>query len=807
MGGSLKEYWDAKNRGLPPPPTPDAPAFLLFTIGPVQDFITAARSTRDLWSGSYLLSYLIGHVLKRIALDFGPDHVVFPNLCDQPIMDLLLRKDIWDRVTTAEDQPLFEAFGYYRDADGAENDDGRQRLLTPSLPNRFLAVLPCTMAEHRHRGPQFASLETYAQHLAADLKKFLTTDIAGDVSREALAALGDRFDAARFALQTQRLLEIHWQLLPWPSDFAAAESLAVLLPPDAPHAEYAPRAGLRTLLDLGKHGADRRYLTPDSKPKNVASAWSAIYASAEWHLAGTKSNRGFSASTGGSLAPGKTNTKDNLNGREEAVLIVEDEADATDISARLESRLGKGRLVKAGEVLGAATLIKRLWPFAHLCKRHAFIPANLSMPNTRSIAAHEPWADDEGDGEQGEGERYFAILSLDGDSMGKWISGSKTPKLIDVLSPECAAVYRAAGADLQNRRPLSPSWHLQFAEALGNFSQHAVRRIIQAYDGRLLYAGGDDVLAMLPADTALACAQALRLAFRGDPALNEIAKGVLAPFRNNHGQTVSRSDRETQLFAILPDQPGFLRLARTATTRHGPTARLLDDPVNFPAIVPGPAADVSVGIAIAHYKSPLQDVVRAAHVAEKRAKNQLGRSAVAVSLFKRSGEITEWGCKWGGGLALYDALFHAIADQSVSSKFPYRVVELLKPYLAATSSLAPTALQAAPDFDAVAVIQREFAHVLDRQALDKKSPSYAALVLHTQTDAASPSLLTTYLTGVKTEATRKLADARADVAKWAERSPAERHRLETAPTNDPLTALIGLCQTVAFNERNLPKGP
>ena len=34
------------------------PAFLLFTIGPVQDFIATARKTQDLWSGSYLLSYL-----------------------------------------------------------------------------------------------------------------------------------------------------------------------------------------------------------------------------------------------------------------------------------------------------------------------------------------------------------------------------------------------------------------------------------------------------------------------------------------------------------------------------------------------------------------------------------------------------------------------------------------------------------------------------------------------------------------------------------------------------------------------------
>src|SRR5438105_3317159 len=31
---------------------------LLFSIGPVQEFIASARTGRDLWTGSYLLSYL-----------------------------------------------------------------------------------------------------------------------------------------------------------------------------------------------------------------------------------------------------------------------------------------------------------------------------------------------------------------------------------------------------------------------------------------------------------------------------------------------------------------------------------------------------------------------------------------------------------------------------------------------------------------------------------------------------------------------------------------------------------------------------
>ncbi|MBE7502676.1 MAG: hypothetical protein HS113_20790 [Verrucomicrobiales bacterium] len=45
------------------------PAFLLFQIGPVQDFIAQARKMQDLWSGSYLLSFLISKHLPRCPCD------------------------------------------------------------------------------------------------------------------------------------------------------------------------------------------------------------------------------------------------------------------------------------------------------------------------------------------------------------------------------------------------------------------------------------------------------------------------------------------------------------------------------------------------------------------------------------------------------------------------------------------------------------------------------------------------------------------------------------------------------------------
>ncbi|HSW38736.1 MAG TPA: type III-B CRISPR-associated protein Cas10/Cmr2, partial [Acidobacteriota bacterium] len=75
------------------------PALLLFQVGPVQKFIEQARSTRDLWSGSYLLSWLVAHALKSVSDKAGPDAVIYPALRAQPLFDLLYRKQLYDRIT------------------------------------------------------------------------------------------------------------------------------------------------------------------------------------------------------------------------------------------------------------------------------------------------------------------------------------------------------------------------------------------------------------------------------------------------------------------------------------------------------------------------------------------------------------------------------------------------------------------------------------------------------------------------------------------------------------------------------------
>jgi CRISPR-associated protein Cmr2 len=666
------------------------PRLLLFSVGPVQDFIAAARSTRDLWSGSYLLSYLISTTLGTIAKEIGPDQVMFPNLLDQPLIDHHLSEGIFEKVTFSE-HSIEAGLGY------ATDPKKRQKLLTPSLPNRFLALLPARMPVTD------MPIDEYASSLVQDLTNKLR-DIAGSVSdfMENHPSKCRDFDRVDFDAQVEKLLEVHWQTLPIPESISELQTLAKLIPDDQKVTDtdrfpFAPRKALEAILCMTEK------CKPQHQP-NTTTGWGLLNALLSWLHDGAKAQRPFEAWRQGRWESGKKFNKDSLNGKEEAVLQIKGTEAAVKAYCTGDLQMSQSTF-KPGEMLGASTLIKRLWHETFLS--HALnidVAKSMPMPNTYSIAAGHPFAQDERDGtdKNDSTEKYYAILALDGDEMGKWISGSKSPAMGHCLSPKAAKYYQENAPDfLEAPRAVTPSWHLQFSEALGNFSLHAAQRVVEAFNGRLIYAGGDDVLAMLPATEALSCARALRAAFRGEKSLNSIGEGLL--------------------FNIQHD--GYLQLHPDSGAQAGDQAKLLSDPVKFPAIVPGPAADVSVGIAIAHFKSPLQDVVKAAQTAEKRAKNDLGRGAVAISLFKRSGEILEWGCNWAAkedgvptsqdsaGYQLLHTLIDALKEKRLNGRFPHKFEALLMPYLPSSSSIS-TDSSFEENFTAILTIELD--HCLSR---------------------------------------------------------------------------------------------
>ena len=713
------------------------PAFLKLQIGPVQEFIAAARSVRDLWSGSYILSWLMAAGMKALSAEVGPDAVIFPSLKGQPLFDLHWRDDLWTK-TSIGDKTIWESLGL-------DNRD----MLTPNLPNVFLAIVPADRA--KELGELIAEAirnewRRIADSVWADCKE------AGLTGDEPGITEADR--KARFDQQISRFLTISWQATPWPDSLEGALKLADSFTalgamPIVTARQRVDRVIKMATQEMDVKDRDGRYYVkeagdPKTKLNNLGLGWSIVLALNGWELDAVRQTRNFSATAAGGWNVGAFNSKDALTGREEAV------AGGREWMARAQVDRWKS-LFKREDWISASTLVKRVWHLAYLQKVWGLKTDSTSfpMPNTRGVAAHQPeidCGDDDTAEETPSSEKYFAVIALDGDEIGKWISGEKSPiyssQLADYregtpLERKGSKVYFDKpnfGDFLNSRRPLSPGYHLQFSEALSNFALHCARPIVECFDGRLIYAGGDDVLALLPADTALDCAKALRAAFRG-------SKDITGQIRGKACES------------LLPSSDGFLR-------RYDKAKQSL-----IPFLVPGPAADCSVGIAIAHFKAPLQDVVRAAQQAEKRAKNKnaLDRSAVAVTLFKRSGECIEWGCKWAsGGLKLYADIAQALNSGAVSSKFPHRVVELLEPYVSQKSGLQVWAHGVQVFEDHVDdIIKREFSIVCSRQQGQNRSPCLAE-------DLANS--LGAYLKNLK-DSTPKLQ------------------------------GVIGLCQTVAFANR------
>src|SRR5665213_3118 len=139
-------------------------ALLTFALGPVQRFIEAARSVRDLWSGSMILSWLALRAMLPIMEPLGPTALVYPALRGIPLLDLWLHTQ---GVLTKDKLP---------------RSDLR---LTPSLPHRFLALVPC--------GANGAAAEALAKQCREAAAK-AWQEIANEVKQRVKSKLDSLFD-------------------------------------------------------------------------------------------------------------------------------------------------------------------------------------------------------------------------------------------------------------------------------------------------------------------------------------------------------------------------------------------------------------------------------------------------------------------------------------------------------------------------------------------------------------------------------------------------------------------------------------
>ncbi len=169
---------------------------------------------------------------------------------------------------------------------------------------------------------------------------------------------------------------------------------------------------------------------------------------------------------------------------------------------------------------------------------------------------------------------------------------------------------------------MSPAIHGFISKALGDFSLKLVRHIVEErYAGKLVYAGGDDVMALLPLDCALEVARELRAAFSGELTTDDQGEKLEVDFAAKESQA---------------SKSGYVLLKRPNREKNRERELLT---------TMGSEATASTGIVIAHHTQPLDLTLQEVRKAEKAAKSA-GRNSFSLTFLKRSGEIMSAGAKW-----------------------------------------------------------------------------------------------------------------------------------------------------------------
>ncbi len=578
-------------------------ACLSFALGPVQPFIAAARSVRDLWTGSAILSWLAFQAMKPVLERFGPTAFVYPALRGAPLVDLWLRREV----------------GL---ADRAPKPSSSARR-APSLPHRFVALAPWGRDGSDAgalRQECLDSVRTAWRGLAQAVREEL------DCRFSPLSPGWDRF----WDRQIDDAFEFHVTLAPQ-SDLND-ERLDSLLGEVPDHA-------IRSLGEAIPVEHRPRYL------QNHAGRWQARMEVSARQMAAERSVRPVPASSGSSDWPSPP--KCSLFGSWEQMGPAEFAASrrfwrqAVDVF----SSGWDGVRLRSRERFCAVALTKRFAAPARLARDLELEREEVRFPDTATIAARnwlrragiDPDAERDEHGvwsgqwlhwnrpdEGGEDERpvpgklwrrireakgrqappptYYAVIAMDGDRLGEWLAGRRTPQLRHLVHQKIRGYFEALGgsgaaAALDARRHVGPALHASISSALGAFATEFAPGIVREHQGETIYSGGDDVLALCPVDGSLACALALRRAFSGtdDPAGDGWRRSVVNP------------------------------AARRITM--------------------GADASMSAGVAIVHFRADLRQALDEARRAERAAKDA-GRDRMQLVSARRSGERAAADCPW-----------------------------------------------------------------------------------------------------------------------------------------------------------------
>jgi len=651
---------------------------MVFSITPVQGFIASARKLRDYWSSSVLLSWLAFEGLRWVMENLGPDHVLYPSLVDQPLVNEYLVKD-WhiNDINT---------FSKTRDI--------------ASLPNKFVVLVPFSQAKAIGAEVQNA-INSAWRDLMKNSEKFLIAK-AGLSHPPEIDHLSHMFTE-----QSENYWDLQWSAV---SLLGAADlsEIAKLLP----GAAYEKQMGLLNILH--EIVAQKYHLQKSGK----GTLYSVSHHLAQGVLAGKKMQHY------NKRIP-QTGEKCVMCGEFEALHTVKhtekESADdykqnVTAFWKMLAEKDSKGKELRENERLCALCYTKRMGyriikdnP-AHILNA-TFKDAD-GFPSTTEMALHA-WfkrnkvesqklkrdlaqtLHDREEGNRFEGrldknyskpedkDKYLAVLMMDGDKMGKLINGETIGATWEkIMHPEIHKrltsdtfdpLYRSNWLKIFDnpKRLITPSIHAAISEALADFSIYGVHPIVKKYGGRLIYAGGDDVCAILPMENALQAAREIR-DFYG------------SAFKLINKDKVRDIDNGWQ------PQPGKM------------------------AVLLGKAEHISIsaGLLIFHHKENLKEMIQRAHqLLDTKAKEQGGRDALALELKKRSGGSRYLTAKWDS------EIWHSM--QKVQEALAGQDKELSRSLLYRLSAYSD-GLQHVLNHADKGMPERFVSHLMDKSGIDNK---------------------------------------------------------------------------------------
>jgi CRISPR-associated protein Cmr2 len=597
-------------------------SLMVFGLTPVQDFIGRARKLRDFWTGSLILSWLAFEGIRQVIYELGSDHVLYPSLIDQPMIEHFLGKEC-----ALDELGLFDA-----------PDTG-----VASFPNKFVCLVPEGM-EHELAD----SITKAIQNAWTDLGNRVLSLIEEKVGP-------DETVSNLFARQLGGYFDFHWAACP-------------LL-------DQSGMATAQKLLNKNVWSQSSETLDASKKLQYAIREKSAFYGTTH-ALA-----QGFMAA-GKSCKTDKRKIEEGikcqLHGDLEILHL--DHAVSGDKNPRPENdpfwsrfkekwamSMGADSDFKESERLSSLGMVKRLAGYAIRKDRehplYPFFKDDNSFPATTEMAlsdwferlpsevrknlqkdlganwkariADQYHAQDEEESGRADddpvlsdlrrktpiidADNYYAVLLMDGDKMGKLVNGETIAATWEsVIHPDLAEKLRhwPEGNDgfrkfwdtyLTKKRMLSPAVHAAISEALGDFALHTVPSIVSKYRGKLIYAGGDDVCAVMPVSTVLQAAK-------------DIATAYNYPF------LILENDQPTPVTDIW--KPGTGRL--------------------FHHLGAGEKISISAGILLTHHKRPLIGAVQRAHQLLEDAKNKKkgDRNSLVLELDKRSGGSRSWMASW-----------------------------------------------------------------------------------------------------------------------------------------------------------------